>query len=165
MVTVVPQWKYPGDTCTMTSSVSGPGTLHYQWYRAGMPIPGAVTSSFGPFTATYANAGLYSLVVSNSDGATTNSAKLVVAPVFYQITDIGTLWSGDYSSRANGLNNLGEAAGNCVTNSTYLGHAWVWSSGVLTDLRDPLGGGDSQACAINDQGDIVGTARVAGTTN
>jgi hypothetical protein len=45
------------------------------------------------------------------------------------------------------------------------GHAWVWSRGVLTDLGDPLGGGDSEAYAINDEGVIAGTARVAGTSN
>lgn len=164
-VTVGPQWKYPGETCAFTASITGMGPFTFQWYRDDAPIPGATAADLSPFTATYANAGLYSLVASNYAGFGTNSAKLVVAPIFYQLTDLGSLWTGDFTTYANGVNNHGDVVGNCSTNASGLGHAWVWSGGVLTDLGDALGGGDSQAYAINDQGDIVGTARVPGTTN
>ncbi|MEI8044162.1 MAG: hypothetical protein WCL11_22315, partial [Verrucomicrobiota bacterium] len=164
-VSVGTQWKYPGESCAFTGSVTGNGPLSFQWYREGVTIPGATSADLAPFTATYANAGRYELVASNYTGSGTNSAKLVVAPFFYQLTDLGTLWTGDFTSYANGANSRGDVVGNCSTNANDLGHAWVWSGGVLTDLGDALGGGDSQAHAINDRGDIVGTARVPGTTN
>ncbi len=164
-VTVGPQWKYPGETCAFTGFVTGTGPFTCQWYRDGAPLEGETGSDLNPFIATYANAGTYTLVAANDTGATTNSAKLTVAPLFYELTDLGSLWPGDFTSYANGVNSHGDVVGHCSTNANDLGHAWVWSGGVLTDLGDALGGGDSQAYAINDQGDIVGTARVPGTTN
>jgi probable HAF family extracellular repeat protein len=165
LVIVGSQWKYPGETCAFTGAVTGLGPFTLQWYRAGAPIPGATSETLTPFTATYANAGTYSLVAVNSTGATTNDAQLTVAPIFYQVTDLGSLWPGDFTMHPNGVNTRGDVVGNCSTNANALGHAWVWSGGVLTDLGDALGGGDAQAYAINDEGDIVGTARVPGTTN
>jgi internalin A len=159
------QWEYPGMSCTVTSSVSGASIDSFQWYLNGAPVSGGSLNGYGPFTATYANAGSYSLVVSNTYGAVTNSVNLVVAPIFYQITDLGTLWPGHYTTYTCGLNNWGDVVGYCTSNSSSMGHAWVWSHGAMTDLGDALGGGDSQAYAINDQGDIAGTARVPGTTN
>jgi probable HAF family extracellular repeat protein len=152
-------------SCTVTSSVSGASIDSFQWYLNGAPVSGGSLNGYGPFTATYANAGSYSLVVSNTYGAVTNSVNLVVAPIFYQITDLGTLWPGHYTTYTCGLNNWGDVVGYCTSNSSSMGHAWVWSHGAMTDLGDALGGGDSQAYAINDQGDIAGTARVPGTTN
>lgn len=159
------QWKYPDEFCTFHASVTGTGPFAYQWYFNDTPISGATAETYGPFAATYASAGTYSLVVSNVVGLSTNSAKLVVAPVFYEIHDIGTLWSNNSVCIAHGLNNWGEVVGSCISNGVAPCHAWVWSHGVLTDLGDGLGGDDARAYSINDQGDIVGTARVPGTTN
>jgi internalin A len=165
VVTLGPQWKYPGDSCALSALVASIGPCSYQWYSNGVVIAGATSASLASFTASYANAGSYSLVASNSAGAVTNSVKLVVAPIFYQITDLGTLWPGNCTTYTTGLNNWGDVVGYCITNSNSTGHAWVWSHGVMSDLGDALGGGDSQAYGINDQGDIVGSARVGGTTN
>ena len=160
------QWEFPGQTFTITSSVSGGAPLTgFQWYLNGNPIPGGTTNGYGPLTASYINAGTYTLLVSNPYAAVSNSTKVVVAPLFYQVTDLGALWPGEYSTYTCGLNNFNDVVGYCVTNNTNVGRAWVWSAGVMTDLGDPLGGGDSKAYGINDQGDIVGTARVPGTTN
>ncbi len=164
-IALASQWKYPGETCAFTATVAGIGPFTFQWYRDGALLPGATTTNLAPFTATYDNAGTYSLVASNLIGVATNDALLTVAPVFYDFTDLGALWPGSFTMYANGVNNYGVVVGHCATNVSGLGHAWVWSDGALTDLGDALGGGDSQAYAINDQGDIVGTARVAGTTN
>jgi internalin A len=160
------QWEFPGQTFTVTSSVTGGTPLSgFQWYLNGNPIPGGTTNGYGPLTASYANAGTYTLLVSNPYATVSNSTKVVVAPLFYQVTDLGALWPGEYSTYTCGLNNFNDVVGYCVTNNTNVGRAWVWSAGVMTDLGDPLGGGDSKAYGINDQGDIVGTARVPGTTN
>lgn len=111
------QWKYPGMSCTIASSVSGASIDSFQWYLNGAPVSGGTINGYGPFTATCANAGGYSLVVSNAYGTVTNSAELVVAPLFYQITDLGTLWPGNGTTYTCGLNNWGDVVGYCVSNS------------------------------------------------
>ena len=114
-------WNYPGTSCTIASSVSGVSITGFQWYLNGAPIPGGSLNGYGPFTATYATAGSYSLVVSNAYGAVTNSVSVVVAPTFYQITDLGTLWPGAYNTLTTGLNNWGDVVGYCFSNSTSPG--------------------------------------------
>jgi hypothetical protein len=93
------QWEFPGQTFTITSSVTGGTPLSgFQWYLNGNPIPGGTTNGYGPLTASYINAGTYTLLVSNPDAAVSNSTKVVVAPLFYQVTDLGALWPGEYST-------------------------------------------------------------------
>jgi internalin A len=158
-----PQWCYPGQSCVITASVAGAPATSYQWYLNGAPLPGGNIASYGPFLAACSNSGVYSLVLSNSYGAVTNSTRLLVAPVFYQITDLGSIWTGGVVNYANGLNNFGDVVGSCQSNSTGTRHGWLWSQGVMMDLGDAYGTGDSLAYAINDEGTIVGTGRVEGS--
>jgi probable HAF family extracellular repeat protein len=78
------------------------------------------------------------------------------------ITDLGTL--GGSSSGANAISNNGQfVVGSAGTPATveYAGlypinvHAFVYSNGVMTDLGT-LGGTNSEAYAVNDQGQIAG---------
>jgi internalin A len=162
-VTCSPKSCYPGKSCVVTASLAGPPATSYQWYLNGAPIPGGTADSYGPFVAACSNSGTYSLVLSNSVGMVTNSGSLLVAPIFYQITDLGSIWSGGVYNYANGLNNFGDVVGSCESNSTGTGHAWLWSKGVMTDLGDAFGTGDALAYAINDEGTVVGTGRVMGS--
>jgi probable HAF family extracellular repeat protein len=93
----------------------------------------------------------------------------------YRVTDLGSLGYGVTHGLA--INNNGQ-----VTGYSYLGtaiqipcpphkygpkvcfthpyHAFVWSNGTMTDLGT-LGGRDSRGNAINDLGEVVGTADTA----
>ena len=154
-------WVYPGQSVEFRVEASG-SPLSYQWFLDGSPIPGASGSNFS-FTASYDNAGQYSVDVSNPFGMISSSARLVVAPIFYEIVDLGASVS-NYNF-AMGLNNHGDVVGYSGTSAFDGSRPWVWTGGVLVDLGDPLGGGTASAFDINDSGEIVGTAQVAGTTN
>ncbi len=67
-----------GNTATFSVSASGAG-LSYQWRKNTTPINGATAATYTISNVTSANAGNYSVVVSNSFGSTTsNTAVLTV---------------------------------------------------------------------------------------
>ncbi|HUG12815.1 MAG TPA: immunoglobulin domain-containing protein, partial [Opitutaceae bacterium] len=68
-----------GGSATFSVSASGTSPFNYQWRKDGVAISGATGSSFSITSATLANAGTYSVVVSNSAGsATSNGAYLTI---------------------------------------------------------------------------------------
>ena len=93
----------------------------------------------------------YSAVVTNGDSH----------GFLYQngsMQDLGTL-SGGTSSAANGINRLGQVAGDATTAQGAF-HAFLYSGGIQ-DLGT-LGGNDSVANAINGNGQVVGWSGLAG---
>ena len=58
-----------GDNATLTVTASGAPALNYQWWKEGAPLPGATASSLTLFNVNRADAGSYSVTVSNSFGA------------------------------------------------------------------------------------------------
>jgi hypothetical protein len=159
------QWKYPGETCAFVAEAKGTAPFTYGWYRDGGPIEGQTGATL-TVVADYPAAGEYSVVVSNAFGGDYSAARLVVAPVFYAMEDLGTLWPGPESeSAAYGLNNRGDVVGYGVDAGSGARRACVWSGGTGTALTNPLGDADSLAYAINDAGDVVGTAAEPGGTN
>jgi hypothetical protein len=69
-----------GSSATFTVAASGTAPLAYQWRFNGTAISGATSASFTLTHAQAANAGSYSVVVSNSVGtATSNAATLTVS--------------------------------------------------------------------------------------
>jgi probable HAF family extracellular repeat protein len=103
---------------------------------------------------------------------------LAAAPALastYSMTDLGSLGYGttygtavNASGQITGESYLGtEVQVPCATRHdkppcfTHPGHAFLWSNGTMTDLGT-LGGLDSEGNAINDLGEVVGTA---GTPN
>ncbi|HVS50888.1 MAG TPA: immunoglobulin domain-containing protein [Opitutaceae bacterium] len=68
-----------GTSVTFTVAASGTGTLSYQWKKDGAAISGATSASFTIASPQLADAGSYTVVVSNSAGsATSNAATLTV---------------------------------------------------------------------------------------
>jgi hypothetical protein len=68
-----------GSSATFTVTASGTAPLSYQWRFNGTAISGATSSSYTVSNAQSANAGNYSVVVSNSAGSvTSNNATLTV---------------------------------------------------------------------------------------
>ncbi len=82
----------PSFTFTVTAAGSPPPT--YQWLFNGAPIPGATASTFvktGPFTL--ADAGNYSVIVSNSSGVLTSAPAVLVVLEPEQTAFMTRLWA------------------------------------------------------------------------
>jgi len=81
----------------------------------------------------------------------------------FDITVLDSL--GASSSEARGLNNVGQVAGTIQYNDTYGGrtYAVVWNGAVATVMQSP---GQNECCtsaaAINDLGQVIGSASVGG---
>ena len=69
--------------------------------------------------------------------------------------DLGSL--GGTCGYANWLTNQGEVVGTMTLAGDTTNHAFLWSRGVLTDLKT-LGGNNFEAFFANDVGDVVGRA-------
>jgi hypothetical protein len=77
-----------GQSATFTADVFGSGPLSYQWLRSGTNIVGATNSTLTIPTVLAADAGTYSLHVSNSGSSvTTRAATLTVLGTPVVITD------------------------------------------------------------------------------
>lgn len=70
------------------------------------------------------------------------------------ISDIGTL--GGYFSYASDVNDLGQVVGYSDTGTAF--HAYVWRDGLMTDIGAGMPGPNSRASAINNLGEVVGSA-------
>jgi alpha-tubulin suppressor-like RCC1 family protein len=69
-----------GATLTFTASTIGQGPFNYQWFLNGTNLLTATNSLLTLTNVQLADAGMYSLVVSNSFGFVTNAVSLSVAP-------------------------------------------------------------------------------------
>jgi hypothetical protein len=69
---------YWGYTNVLGVAAWGSGNLSYQWYFNGVAIAGASGSNYLLSGIQFTNAGLYSVVVSNSYGSVTNTPEQVV---------------------------------------------------------------------------------------
>lgn len=70
-----------GNTATFGVGVAGTGPFTYQWRRNGTAITGATAAVYSVATAADADAGDYTVVVTNSAGtATSSAAALTVTP-------------------------------------------------------------------------------------
>jgi hypothetical protein len=58
-----------GSNATFTVTATGTAPLGYQWRLNGTPIPGATSSSYTKPNAVFADAGSYSVIVTNSAGS------------------------------------------------------------------------------------------------
>ncbi len=82
-----------GQNATFTVAATGSGTLTYRWRRNGTPLVGATSSTLVIPRARRADAGFYSVEVTDATGsATPGPARLEVAPTRYP-----TLLAPDFS--------------------------------------------------------------------
>lgn len=85
-----------GAKAVFTASATG-SDLTYQWKRDGAPIAGATAATLTLESATFAEAGDYTVTVTNSAGsATSNAARLTVAAVT-RLANVSLLTSLDES--------------------------------------------------------------------
>jgi probable HAF family extracellular repeat protein len=76
----------------------------------------------------------------------------------YSVIDLGSLGGVNSYTHASDINAAGQVVG--MSND----HAFLWQSGIMTDLGS-LGGGYGSAAAINDVGQIVGTCGASDGTS
>ncbi|HWA28886.1 MAG TPA: immunoglobulin domain-containing protein, partial [Lacunisphaera sp.] len=81
----------PGANLTLSATVAATGTPTYQWYHDGRPVSGT-NATLSLAAATYADAGAYWLVITNSAGTTrTHPLFVTVAPAATQLRAWGYL--------------------------------------------------------------------------
>lgn len=68
----------PGESLMLTVTADGSGVLTYQWRLDGIDIPGATSASYTVTDFDAADAGNYSVVVTNDCGSDTSGVALVV---------------------------------------------------------------------------------------
>ncbi|MFN7138740.1 MAG: immunoglobulin domain-containing protein, partial [Limisphaerales bacterium] len=71
----------PGNTATFLVHANGTAPLNYQWCRNGTNIIGATTSSYTRGNVQPADAGCYSVLISNSAGSTVSSNAMLAVQV------------------------------------------------------------------------------------
>ena len=88
-ISAPPQAQAAAAGGTAVFSVSATGATGYQWQRNGTNIAGATAATFTLANAQAANAGNYTVVVSNADGSSTSApAALTVAPTVSRLSNL-----------------------------------------------------------------------------
>ncbi len=77
----------PGSNATFTVAASGVGTLSYQWRFNATNIADATSTAYTRTNAQFADAGNYSVVVTNTSGAVTSSAAILIVGIAPSITN------------------------------------------------------------------------------
>jgi hypothetical protein len=75
-----------GTNATFTVNATGTGALTYQWQKAGMNIPGATQTTLALNAISFADAGNYTVLVTNTCNANTSAAAQLVVNPLTQVT-------------------------------------------------------------------------------
>jgi|GEM_PF-1836454 len=108
----------PNGSFGLSVTASGQGTLTYQWKKDGVDLMdnghfyGAATSALSVSSPTAADAGQYSVVVTNFVGSTTSTAAAITIvapppPIFTSQPQSGTLYAGEYYSTYPSVSSIG----------------------------------------------------------
>jgi len=130
-----------GSTATFNVNAAGTGMLGYQWQFNQKNISGATNSSYSITNAQLANAGPYSVLITNSVGSITASAFLsVLAPLInypgaaLDPSNMVNWWTGDGNfNDIYGVTNLSPSGGLSYTNGKVgLAYRFDGSSAYMT---------------------------------
>ncbi len=84
----------PGDSTTLDVTATGTAPLAYQWSRNGTPVTDATAATLTLNTVTAAQAGSYTVTVTNAHGSVTSRAAAVVVdaspPTFTGLSNLST---------------------------------------------------------------------------
>ena len=110
-----------GGSATFTVAANGTPPLYYQWSLYGTNLPGATGSSYTRANAQPADAGPYSVVVSNTLGTATSSNALltVIVPGSCVLPPPGLIgwWPGDGNANDIAGTNNGTLQGGATANA------------------------------------------------
>ncbi len=67
-----------GGTINLSVTATGPGTFSYQWYKDGVAISGATSSTYTKTNAQASDSGSYTVRITSTSGATTTSGAATV---------------------------------------------------------------------------------------
>ena len=87
-----------GNTATFTVAATGAGSLTYQWRKDGSVLVGATSATLSIANCQAANAGSYTVGVTNPNGTTTSTAAVlaILPPPTITIQPVSTTyWDGD----------------------------------------------------------------------
>jgi alpha-tubulin suppressor-like RCC1 family protein len=124
------QMAIVGTNVTFTVTASGFAPLAYQWYFNGSAITGATATNYSLAGLTTANAGSYTVVVSNAGGSVTSSVAVLVVLKESASVTLGNL-SQTYDGTARNVSVVTSPA-NLTVNITYNGGAAPTGAGSYT---------------------------------
>lgn len=108
---------YWGYTNILSVGAWGTGPLSYQWFQNGVALPNATNQSLTLPSIQAANAGLYSVVVSNTFGSVTNSpAQVVVNPAGVSVA----LYPGVTINGVVGYNYIVQSTANLAATNSWV---------------------------------------------
>ena len=146
-----------GSAVSFTVVASGSGTLMYQWQHNGLAIAGATRSALDLANVQLADAGTYTVVVSNAGGSASSSASLNVTtgttvqpPVILSGPQSQTVPQGsavNFTVVASGSGTLsyqwqhqGSNIAGATSSALDLAHVQLADAGTYTVLVSNLGG-------------------------
>lgn len=84
-----------GGQAVFSVTSTGTAPFSYQWFRDGSPVPGATTNPLTVNSALLANAGAYTVTVTNSAGSVTAAAATLTVTPVSRISNLSVLTSID----------------------------------------------------------------------
>lgn len=93
-----------GDDAQLKVVAQGGGTIRYQWYRDGQPVPGATGSVLNFSPAKLADAGSYTVRITNEGG--TKETTAVTLTVTVRPTAVTGVWNFGDLKRSEGVGTL-----------------------------------------------------------
>ena len=121
---------FAGSNGVLTANASGFPTLSYQWQDSSGSIPDATNATFAINNAQAANAGGYSVVVTNIFGASTSAVATV--NIVFTIQCTANLTSGPVA-----LNVQFNSPGNDSGGNPIIAWNWTFGDGSTSTLQNP----------------------------
>ena len=129
-----------GNNATFSVGVTGTGTLSYQWYKGGLPILSATSSSFTITNVQLTNCDYYFVIVTNPYGTVSSSAAFlsVATPTNAYPLPSGAVawWPGESNVTDIVSTNTGYWSNTVAYASGEVGHAFQFD-GVSSYIQVP----------------------------
>ena len=151
-----------GNAATFSVAATGTDPLTYQWYKNAAPIANATASTYTIAATTLADAGLYSVTVTNLDGSLSSTQATLTVSEVVPIPEISTEPADAYVHTGDSVSFKVQASGTGLTYQWYLNDELV--AGVTTDTfpafnAEPYHDGWKFHCVITNSAGSVTTRK------